>query len=390
MFTIRDELRTVLRDVAPERPIETPQSTRISVAGHELLNFCANDYLGLANHPRVLAAAKSALDTHGFDMASVRFVCGTQPLHIELERAISGLLRTEAALLQGSCFDANGGIFQALLDNRDAVISDALNHASIIDGIRLCQAARFRYRTRDIDDLEAQLRQAAGYRRRLVVTDGVFSMDGSRAPLAAICDLAERHDAMVMVDDSHGVGVLGVTGAGTAEAAGVQDRVDIVTGTLGKALGGASGGFVAGRSEIVELLRRHSRPYVFSNAVPPVVAAGSLAAIELVKTGAADRHRLRENTESFRRSMIEAGFELLPGDHPIVPVMFGDSALADRMSAALSAHGVHAVAFAHPVVARGAARIRVQLSAAHTDAEIAYCVDAFVRARNDVAAGGNA
>lgn len=264
MFTIRNELRTVLRDSTRERPIDTPQSTRISVAGHELLNFCANDYLGLANHPRVIAAAKSALDTHGFGMASVRFICGTQPPHLELERAISGLLRTEATLLQGSCFDANGGIFEALLDERDAVISDELNHASIIDGIRLCKAARFRYRTRDMDDLEGQLHQAAGFRRRLIVTDGVFSMDGSQAPLSAICDLAERHDAMVMVDDSHGVGVLGATGAGITEAAGVADRVDIIAGTLGKALGGASGGLsVADRRSsnccVVALARMSSR-----------------------------------------------------------------------------------------------------------------------------------
>ncbi|MEU7137825.1 glycine C-acetyltransferase [Nocardia sp. NPDC046473] len=392
MFTIRNELRTVLRGNPPgtrERPIDTPQSTRISMAGYELLNFCANDYLGLANHPRVIATAKSALDTHGFGMASVRFICGTQPPHLELERAITDLLRTEATLLQGSCFDANGGIFEALLDERDAVISDELNHASIIDGIRLGKAARYRYRTRDMDDLEVQLRQAAGFRRRLIVTDGVFSMDGAEAPLSVICDLAERHDAMVMVDDSHAVGVLGATGAGTTEAAGVRDRVDIITGTLGKALGGASGGFVSGRAEIVELLRRRSRPYVFSNAVPPVVVAGSLAALELVKAGAAERQRLRHNAESFRRSMIEADFDLLPGDHPIIPVMFGDSAVADRMSEALFAHGVHAVAFTHPVVPRGAARIRVQVSAAHSNAEIARCVEAFIHARRDVAADGH-
>lgn len=313
------------------------------------------------------------------------FRAGTQPPHLALERAISELLRTEATLVQSSCFDANGGIFAALLDEQDAVISDELNHASIIDGIRLSKAARYRYRTRDIDDLEVQLRRAAGFRRRLVVTDGVFSMDGAQAPLAAICDLAERYAAMVMVDDSHGVGVLGATGAGTTEAAGVRDRVDIITGTLGKALGGASGGFVSGRTEIVEVLRRRSRPYVFSNAVPPVVVAGSLAALDMVKAGAVERHRLRENAKSFRRSMIEAGFDVLPGDHPIIPVMFGDTAVAGRMSAALFGHGVHAVAFTHPVVPRGAARIRIQVSAAHTDAEIACCVAAFVRARRDVA-----
>ncbi|MFB8282719.1 glycine C-acetyltransferase [Nocardia colli] len=389
MFTTRNDFRAVLDDIArgpSERPIETPQSTRISVDGHELLNFCANDYLGLANHPRVVAAAKSALDAYGFGMASVRFICGTQPPHLALERAISELLYTEETLLQSSCFDANGGIFAALLDERDAVISDELNHASIIDGIRLSKAARYRYRTRDIDDLEVQLRRAARFRRRLVVTDGVFSMDGAQAPLAAICDLAERYAAMVMVDDSHGVGVLGATGAGTTEAAGMRDQVDIITGTLGKALGGASGGFVSGRTEIVEVLRRRSRPYLFSNAVPPVVVAGSLAALDVVKAGAVERQRLRENAKSFRRSMIEAGFDVLPGDHPIIPVMFGDAAVADRMSAALFGHGIHAVAFTHPVVPPGAARIRIQLSAAHTDGEIACCVAAFVRARRDIAA----
>ncbi|AFU02943.1 glycine C-acetyltransferase [Nocardia brasiliensis] len=387
MFTIRNDLR----DSTPgrrEQPIDTPQSTRISAAGHELLNFCANDYLGLANHPRVIAAAKAALDTHGFGMASVRFVCGTQPAHLELERSISGLLGTEATLLQSSCFDANGGVFEALLVERDAVLSDELNHASIIDGIRLCKATRFRYRTRDMDDLRTQLEQAAGCRRRLIVTDGVFSMDGSRAPLSAICDLAERYDAMVMVDDSHGVGVLGATGAGTTEAAGVGDRVDIITGTLGKALGGASGGFVSGRAEIVDVLRGRSRPYVFSNAVPPVVVAGSLAALELVKAGGAERQRLRDNAETLRRSMIEAGFDLQPGEHPIIPVLF-DDAVAERMSEALFVHGVHAVAFTHPVVPRGAARIRLQVPSAHSDDEIARCVEAFVQARRDIAAEGH-
>ncbi|MFI6172757.1 glycine C-acetyltransferase [Nocardia sp. NPDC051052] len=384
VFTIRDELRAVLGEVTHERPIGTPQSTRISIAGHELLNFCANDYLGLANHPLVRAAAKSALDTHGFGMASVRFVCGTQPLHLDLEHAISSLLRTEATMVLSSCFDANGGVFETLLDAQDAVISDELNHASIIDGIRLSKAARYRYRTRDMDDLEAQLRRAAGCRRRLLVTDGVFSMDGSLAPLQAICDLAEQYDAMVMVDDSHGVGVLGETGAGTAESAGAQARVDILTGTLGKALGGASGGYVSGRSEIVELLRRRSRPYVFSNAVPPVVVAGSLAALELVQTAGAQRQSLQDNAALFRRSMAAAGFDPLPGEHPIVPVMFGDAVVAARTSQALFTHGVHAVAFTHPVVPKGAARIRIQVSAAHTEAEIARCVEAFVRARRDV------
>jgi glycine C-acetyltransferase len=317
-------------------------------------------------------------------MASVRFICGTQTQHKQLEQRLSQFLATEATILFSSCFDANGGLFEVLLDERDAVISDELNHASIIDGIRLCKAQRLRYKNRDMADLEEQLKSAAGARRRLIATDGVFSMDGYLAPLDAICDLAERYDAMVMDDDSHAVGFIGAAGAATPELFGVQDRVDVNTGTLGKALGGASGGYVSGRAEIVELLRQRARPYLFSNAVAPAVVAGSLAALDLVTGGGEQRARLNRNAARFRELMAEAGFDLLPGEHPIVPVMFGDAVLAGRVADAMLDHGVYVIAFSYPVVPKGKARIRVQLSAAHSEQDVETCVRAFVAARDEV------
>jgi glycine C-acetyltransferase len=354
----------------------------VSAGGREVLNFCANNYLGLADHPSVVAAAHGALDQWGFGMASVRFICGTQTQHAELEQRLSQFLGTDATILFSSCFDANGGVFEVLLDERDAVISDELNHASIIDGIRLCKARRLRYHNRDMADLETQLRTAADARRRLVVTDGVFSMDGYLAPLDEICALAERYDAMVMVDDSHAVGFVGPSGAGTPELFGVQDRVDVNTGTLGKALGGASGGYVSARAEIVELLRQRARPYLFSNALAPAVVAGSLAALELVTGGGEQRAQLQANAAQFRQLMADAGFDLLPGEHPIVPVMFGDAARAARIADAMLEHGVYVIAFSYPVVPQGKARIRVQLSAAHSSADVDSCVAAFVAARD--------
>ena len=387
---VQDQLRETLDEIRAaglykhERQLASPQSAHVSSGGQDVLNFCANNYLGFADHPSVVAAARAALDEWGFGMSSVRFICGTQTQHVELERRLSELLGTDATILFSSCFDANGGVFEALLDERDAVISDELNHASIIDGIRLCKAMRFRYRNRDMADLEGLLKDAAGARRRLVVTDGVFSMDGYLAPLDSICELAERYDALVMVDDSHAVGFVGPSGGGTPDLFGVQDRVDVNTGTLGKALGGASGGYVSGRAEIVELLRQRARPYLFSNAVAPSVVAGSLAALDLVTGGGAERTQLRENAALFRRLMTEAGFDLLPGEHPIVPVMFGDAVLAGRIADAMLEHGVYVIAFSYPVVPEGKARIRVQLSAAHSAADVETCVRAFVAARDEV------
>jgi glycine C-acetyltransferase len=390
--SVREQLQATIDEIREaglyktERQLESPQAAQVTSAGQRVLNFCANNYLGLADHPDVVAAAKRALDEWGFGMASVRFICGTQVQHAELERRLSQFLGTEATILYSSCFDANGGVFEVLLDDQDAVISDELNHASIIDGIRLCKAARSRYRNRDMADLEAKLVAAAGARRRLIVTDGVFSMDGYLAPLADICDLAERYDAMVMVDDSHAVGFVGPTGAGTPELAGVQDRVDIVSGTLGKALGGASGGYISSHAEIVELLRQRSRPYLFSNAVAPSVVAGSLAALDLVAGSADQREALRRNTALFRHRMTDEGFDVLPGEHPITPVMFGDAGLAARTAEAMLEHGVYVIAFSYPVVPQGKARIRVQLSAAHSEADVETCVQAFVAARAAVPA----
>jgi glycine C-acetyltransferase len=389
--SVRDELRATLAEIRAaglykdERQLGSPQAATVSAGGRDVLNFCANNYLGLADHPDIVAAARAALEEWGFGMASVRFICGTQEQHVRLEHRLSEFLRTEATILYSSCFDANGGLFEVLLDERDAVISDELNHASIIDGIRLCKATRYRYRNRDMADLEAQLKDAATARRRLVVTDGVFSMDGYFAPLADICELAERYDALVMVDDSHAVGFIGRTGAGTPELAGVQDRVDVLSGTLGKALGGASGGYISGRAEIVELLRQRSRPYLFSNAVAPAVVAGSLAAIELAAGSDAQRSALRRNTDLFRSRMTAEGFDILPGEHPITPVMFGDAVLAGRMAEAMLERGVYVIAFSYPVVPQGRARIRVQLSAAHAETDVEACVQAFVDSRASLA-----
>ena len=367
-----------------ERPLHGPQGPRIKAGGGEALNFCANDYLGLANHPELIAAATGALAEWGFGLASVRFIAGTQDIHLELERRISELLGTESTILFPSCFDANGAVFEVLLGADDAVISDELNHASIIDGIRLSKAARYRYRNRDMGDLESQLVAASGAHRRLIVTDGVFSMDGSYAPLPEICDLADRYDALVMVDDSHAVGLIGAEGGGTPELFGVTDRVDLLSGTLGKALGGASGGYVSGPSDVVNLLRQRARPYLFSNAVPPSSVAGALAAIGL--DGLAERRRdLATNALAFRSLMEEAGFVLLPGEHPIVPVMFEREADARAMADALLTRGIYVTAFSYPVVPLGRPRIRVQLSAAHTHAEIARCVEAFVESRAELA-----
>jgi glycine C-acetyltransferase len=389
--SVRDDLRATLDEIRaaglhkPERVIGTPQSAAVAVTSGglpgEVLNFCANNYLGLADHPEVVAAAKEALDRWGYGMASVRFICGTQEVHKELEERLSRFLGAEDTVLYSSCFDANGGVFETLLDERDAVISDALNHASIIDGIRLSKARRHRYANRDMADLEAQLKETADARRRLIVTDGVFSMDGYVAPLREICDLADRYDAMVMVDDSHAVGFVGPGGRGTHELHGVMDRVDIVTGTLGKALGGASGGYVAARAEIVALLRQRSRPYLFSNSLAPVIAAASLKVLDLLEESEGLRQRLRENTALFRSRMAEEGFDILPGDHPIAPVMIGDAAVAGRMAELLLEQGVYAIGFSYPVVPHGQARIRVQLSAAHSAADVEKAVSAFTAAR---------
>lgn len=365
-----------------ERGIAGPQSTEVDVAGERILNFCANNYLGLADDPRLVAAAKQALDEWGYGLASVRFICGTQDQHLELERRVSSFLGTEDTILFSSCFDANGGVFETLFGPEDAIISDALNHASLIDGIRLSKARRFRYRNRDLADLESQLQLAADARFRVIVTDGVFSMDGYIAPLAEICDLADRYDALVLVDDSHAVGFIGEHGAGTPELCGVSDRVDIYTGTFGKALGGASGGYVSSHREIVQLLRQRSRPYLFSNTLAPAIVAGTLAALDLIESSGDLRRQLRANATLFRSLMAAEGFDLLPGEHPIIPVMFGDAALTARIAAEMQRHGVYVTAFSFPVVPRGAARIRVQLSAAHTEDQIRQCVAAFVQARD--------
>ncbi|MFF2717949.1 glycine C-acetyltransferase [Streptomyces sp. NPDC058011] len=389
--SVRDDLRTTLDEIRaaglhkPERVIGTPQSATVAVTSGgragEVLNFCANNYLGLADHPEVIAAAHEALDRWGYGLASVRFICGTQEVHKELEQRLSAFLGQEDTILYSSCFDANGGVFETILGPEDAVISDALNHASIIDGIRLSKAQRYRYANRDLADLEKQLKEASGARRRLIVTDGVFSMDGYVAPLQEICDLADRYEAMVMVDDSHAVGFVGPGGRGTPELHGVMDRVDIITGTLGKALGGATGGYVAARAEIVALLRQRSRPYLFSNSLAPVIAAASLKVIDLLESAGDLRDQLNANTALFRTRMTEEGFDILPGDHAIAPVMIGDAAKAGRMAELLLERGVYVIGFSYPVVPQGAARIRVQLSAAHSTADVNRAVDAFVDAR---------
>jgi glycine C-acetyltransferase len=368
-----------------ELVMTTPQGSHVDVEGRgELLNLCANNYLGLANHPAIVEAAHEALDRWGYGLASVRFICGTQSLHRQLEERISEFLGTEDTILFSSCFDANGGLFEALLGEEDAVISDQLNHASIIDGIRLCKARRLRFANGDMDELEARLRESEDARYRLVATDGVFSMDGYYAKLDRICELAERYNALVMVDDSHAVGFVGPGGRGTHERYGVVGRVDVLTGTLGKAVGGASGGYVSGRAKIVDLLRQRARPYLFSNSLAPPVVAASLRALELIEESSELRDRLHANTTAFRTGMGELGFDILPGEHPIAPVMVGDAVLAARFSQALVEHGVYAVSFSYPVVPLGTARIRTQMSAAHTAADIELAVDAFVAARDSV------
>ncbi|MGP8035355.1 MAG: glycine C-acetyltransferase [Steroidobacteraceae bacterium] len=360
-----------------ERVLAGPQGGVVRAGGRELINLCANNYLGLANHPAVRAAAQRSLDSYGYGMASVRFICGTQESHKELERRLARFLGTEDVILYSSCFDANGGLFETLLDERDAVISDALNHASIIDGIRLCKAQRLRYANGDMAELENCLRQAQAARTRLIATDGVFSMDGFIAKLRGICDLAEAYDALVMVDDSHATGFMGATGRGTPEHCGVASRVDILTSTLGKALGGASGGYVAAGAEVIEWLRQRSRPYLFSNSIPPVVAAASLAVLDLLEGGTQLRAQLLDNTRFFRAGLTRAGFDLKPGEHPIIPVMLGDAALAGRMADALLERGVYVIGFSYPVVPKGQARIRTQMSAALTREQLERAVTAF-------------
>ena len=390
--SLRDDLQIRLTEVRAagtyktEHVMTTPQGAHVDVEGRELLNLCANNYLGLAGHPAMVEAAHEALDRWGYGMASVRFICGTQQLHRELEERLSSFLGTDDTILFSSCFDANGGLFEALLDEQDTIISDQLNHASIIDGIRLCKAQRLRYANGDMDELEARLEDAAGARYRLIATDGVFSMDGYLAQLDRICDLAERHDALVMVDDSHAVGVVGPGGRGTHEHHGVVERIDILTGTLGKAIGGASGGYVSGRAAIVELLRQRSRPYLFSNSLAPPVAGASLRALDLIESSHELRDTLRENTSYFRARMTALGFDVLPGEHPIVPVMVGDELAAAKLSAKLVELGVYAVSFSFPVVPRGTARIRTQMSAAHTRADLDFAADRFAEAREAVAA----
>jgi glycine C-acetyltransferase len=363
-----------------ERVITSAQQAAITVKnGQTVLNFCANNYLGLSNHPRLLKIAQSALTKYGFGMSSVRFICGTQAIHKTLEARISDFLGTEDTILYSSCFDANGGLFETLLDENDAVISDALNHASIIDGVRLCKARRFRYRNNDMDDLERQLKAAAECRFRLIATDGVFSMDGIIANLKGICNLADRYDALVMVDDSHAVGFVGDHGRGTPEYCGVADRVDIITGTLGKALGGASGGYTSGRKEIVAWLRQRSRPYLFSNSLAPVITATSIAVLDLLEEHSDLLDQLKANSRYFRQGMQAAGFNLVPGEHPIIPVMLGDAVLAQKLAAGMLEEGIYVVGFSFPVVPKGQARIRTQMSACHTRAHLDRAIDAFIK-----------
>jgi glycine C-acetyltransferase len=384
------DLQQTLQDIESrgltkiERVIDSPQDVHVKVNDATLLNFCANNYLGLADHPDVIAAAHKALDDYGFGMASVRFICGTQSLHTELENKISQFVSKADTILFPSCFDANAGIFEVLLSEEDAVISDELNHASIIDGIRLCKAERYRYKNRDMSDLEAKLIESQSARRRLIVTDGVFSMDGFLAPLDEISALAEKYDALLMVDDSHAVGFIGETGAGTAEFFGVQDKVDIISGTLGKALGGASGGYIASHQEIIDVLRQRARPYLFSNAIAPPAVAGALQALDLVKRHPQLREQLTSNAALFRRMMTDAGFALLPGSHPIIPVMFETEFEAVEMAKTLGSLGIYVVAFSYPVVPLGKARIRVQISAAHSKEDIEMCVSAFREGRQRI------
>jgi glycine C-acetyltransferase len=369
----------------PERVISTPQGTHVRVAGGEpVLNMCANNYLGLAQHPEVLEAAHKGLEKWGYGLASVRFICGTQTLHKELEEKLSEFLGTEDTILYSSCFDANGGLFETLLGAEDAVISDSLNHASIIDGIRLCKAARYRYENNDMAGLHAQLGAAAASRFRMIATDGVFSMDGTIADLSSICDLAEKHDALVMMDDCHSTGFIGQHGYGTHEHCGVMGRVDIITGTLGKALGGASGGYTSGRKEIIDFLRQRSRPYLFSNTVAPAIAAGSIKALEILTRSTELRDRLESNTRFFREGISSLGFDIVPGTHPIVPVMLGDAALAAKFAEAMLARGVYVIGFSFPVVPQGKARIRTQISAAHTEDDLSFAMEQFAAVKKEL------
>src|SRR5580692_2798130 len=367
-----------------ERAISTPQRAHIRTAdGKEVLNFCGNNYLGLADHPEVIEAAKGALERWGFGLASVRFICGTQEIHKELEAALTQFHQTDETILYGSCFDANGGLFETILSGEDAVISDELNHASIIDGIRLCKAQRHRYRHNDMNDLEAKLKEARGARYRLIATDGVFSMDGTIANLKDICELAEKYLSMVMVDECHAAGFVGKTGRGTPEYYGVRDRIDIITGTLGKALGGGSGGYITGRKAIVDLLRQRSRPYLFSNSLTPCTVGGSIKAIEIASRSTELRDRLEKNTQYFRAGLLENGLAIRPGTHPIVPVMIGDAALAQKVANRLLASGVYVVGFFYPVVAQGTARIRTQVSAAHTKEDLQFAIENFAEVREE-------
>ncbi len=381
----RELFRATLKEIEEaglekrERVIASRQGASISVAGDEVLNFCANNYLGLSSDPQILEAAHRGLDERGFGLSSVRFICGTQDIHKELEANISRFLGTDDTILYSSCFDANGGLFETVLSEDDAIISDALNHASIIDGVRLCKAKRLRYQNRDMKDLEAKLEEAAGARQRMVATDGVFSMDGTYAPLAEICDLAERYNAMVMVDDSHATGFVGATGRGTPELCGVQERVDIVTSTLGKALGGAAGGFTSARQELVDLLRQRSRPYLFSNSLAPVIVSAANKALEILETSSEHRKRLMANTEHFRSAMQQRGFDVVEGTHPIVPIMLGDARLAQNMAKDMLDEGIYVIGFSFPVVPKGQARIRVQLSAAHNREHVDRAIEAFTK-----------
>ena len=370
-----------------ERPLDSPQGASVHAQNwdNDLINLCANNYLGLANHPDMVAAAHEGLDSHGLGMASVRFICGTQDIHKQLEQKLAAYLKMDDAILFSSCFDANGGIFEVLLDANDAVISDSLNHASLIDGIRLCKAQRLRYANSDMADLEAKLIEAQGARFRLVVTDGVFSMDGTYANLSAICDLAERYDALVMVDDSHAIGFIGERGAGTPELLGVEGRVHITSGTFGKALGGASGGYITAPQAVIDLLRQRARPYLFSNSLAPGIVTATLKALELLEQGASLRLQLAENTAYFRRRMTAAGFDIIHGEHPIVPVMTGEASIAQQLAGKLMEHGVYVTAFSFPVVPRGQARVRTQMSAAHSRAQLDKAIDAFITVGQQIA-----
>lgn len=391
MGTYTDQLQQTLQQIREagtfknERVIDTPQDAHIRVTGgKEVLNMCANNYLGLAEHPEIIKAAHEALDRWGYGMASVRFICGTQGIHKQLESAISKFLGTEDTILYSSCFDANGGLFETLLGPEDAIISDELNHASIIDGIRLCKAQRYRYRNNDMQDLEEKLKEASGARHRMIATDGVFSMDGYIAHLPAICELADKYQALVMVDDSHAVGFTGKTGRGTHELHGVMNRIDVITGTLGKALGGASGGYTSGRKEIIDLLRQRSRPYLFSNTLAPSIAGASLRALQLLTESTELRDKLESNTRYFRDEMTARGFNILPGVHPIAPIMLGDAKLAGQVAEAMLARGVYVIGFSYPVVPQGKARIRTQISAAHSLDDLKFAIDAFTDVKKEL------